>query len=141
MIYNKNYMKIEATVVPRQTKYYETVLEALRALKHATNLELLQGVQKIYPEVSATTIHRVSARLKDRNVIGCAPKTANGAERYDVNPVLHHHFVCSSCSRVCDVPETTEARAVIRQLKSISRECALAGTLTMEGVCNRCIKV
>lgn len=127
-------------VTSRQTKYAKTVLKVLYEVKHATNLELLQEVQKIYPEVSATTIHRVTARLKERGVLSCAPKPRNGSERYDINPAPHHHFTCTECSRICDVPETPEARAVIDQLKDLSGECALAGTLTMRGICKNCVK-
>lgn len=133
-------MNVKTTVLPRQTKYARTVLEALQELTHATNLELLMEVQKIYPEVSATTIHRVSARLKERGVIGCAPKPTSGSERYDINPKPHHHFMCVTCSSICDVPETPEARVVIDQLKELSGECALAGTLTMRGICKKCVK-
>lgn len=126
------------TVTSRQTKYSEAVLEVLQALQHATNLELLREVQKIYPEVSPTTIHRVSARLKERNKIGCAPKTANGSERYDVNPRPHHHFVCSNCSRVCDMPDTAEAKDIINRLEKLSDDCAVAGSLAMIGICRSC---
>lgn len=128
------------TVTPRQTKYAKAVLEAMHELKHATNYELLQEVQSIYPEVSATTIHRVSARLKVRGVLSCAPMPASGSERYDINPEPHHHFMCVRCSRICDLPETPEARAVIHQLKELSGECAIARTLTMRGVCKECVK-
>lgn len=124
----------------RQTKYAMAVLSALRELKHATNLDLLEEIRKSYPAVSATTIHRVTARLKDRGVIGCAPKSADGSERYDINPIPHHHFVCTSCSRICDVPDTDEARTVMYQLKNLNEECAIAGTLTMQGICKRCVK-
>lgn len=129
-----------STINPRQTKYAKAVLEVLQELKHATNLELLQEVQKMYPEVSATTIHRVSARLKERGVLSCAPKSSNGSERYDISPEPHHHFMCVSCSRICDVPETPEARAAIDQLKELSGECAIAGTLIMRGICKKCTK-
>lgn len=133
---------MEATkpVTSRQTKYATAVMQVLQELKHATNLELLHEVQKEYPEVSATTVHRVTARLKERDIIGCASKPTNGSERYDINPKPHHHFMCIHCSRICDVPETVEARVVINQLKELSGECALAGTLTMRGVCKRCVK-
>lgn len=133
-------MEAVKSSVSRQTKYATAVLKALQLMKHATNLELLKEVQKDYPEVSATTVHRVSARLKERGIIGCAPKPTNGSERYDINPSPHHHFMCVKCSGICDVPETTEARAVINQLKELSGECALAGTLTMRGICKRCVK-
>lgn len=133
-------MEIIKNTATRQTKYATAVMEVLQVLEHATNLELLHEVQKEYPEVSATTVHRVTARLKERGIIGCAPKPTNGSERYDVHPKPHHHFMCVQCSRICDVAETTEARAVIDQIKELSGECALAGTLTMRGVCKRCVK-
>lgn len=122
----------------RQTKYATAVLDTLQELKHATNAQILESVQQKYLEVSATTIHRVTARLKTQGIIGCAPRPADGSERYDITPVPHHHFVCTKCSRVCDVPETKEARLVIEQLKDLSGECALAGTLTLSGICKKC---
>lgn len=122
----------------RQTKYVTAVYEVLRELNHATNLELLQHVQLIYPEVSATTIHRVTARLKERGIIGRAPKPADGSERYDISTAPHHHFMCSNCSGICDMPETEEASRVVSQLKNLSRQCAFAGTLTLSGICIKC---
>lgn len=132
-------MKTSTITTARQTKYATAVFKALQNLEHATNLELLQKVQELYPEVSVTTIHRVTARLKERGIIGCAPKPTSGAERYDINPMPHHHFMCVSCGRICDVPVTPEASVIINQLKGISQDCALAGTLTMQGVCRRCV--
>lgn len=131
---------METVVKPkaRQTKYATAIYEILHELKHATNLELLQRVRLIYPEVSATTIHRVTSRLKERGVIGCAPKPADGSERYDIASKPHHHFMCVNCSGICDVPETEEASRVISQLKDLSGQCALAGTLTLSGVCKKC---
>lgn len=122
----------------RQTKYATAVYETLQELKHATNGEILDSVQEKYPEVSATTIHRVTARLKLRGLIGYAPKPANGSERYDITAEPHHHFMCATCSGVCDVPETKDARRVIEQLKDLSGECALVGTLTLSGICKKC---
>lgn len=128
-----------AALTSRQTKYATIVFDTLKDLKHATNAQILTSVQQVYPEVSATTIHRVTARLKSRGVIGCAPKPTDGSERYDITPQPHHHFMCVKCSGICDVPETKEARLVIEQLKELSGECALAGTLTLRGVCKKCV--
>jgi Fur family transcriptional regulator, peroxide stress response regulator len=122
----------------RQTKYATAVVGALRNLEHATNKQLLDEVKQLFPEVSATTIHRVTARLKDRGLIGCAPRPANGAERFDATPEPHNHFMCVSCERVCDVPDSSEARSVMEQIKALSGDCALAGTLTLKGVCRAC---
>lgn len=125
----------------RQTKYVQAVLDSLQDLHHATNLELWRIVRNTYPEVSTTTIHRVSKRLKERGTIGCAPKLADGSERYDVNPRPHHHFMCIKCDRTCDVPDTLEIQKITDRLKNISRECALAGPLTMQGICQKCIHI
>lgn len=124
----------------RQTRYVIAILDALRQRSHATNLEILGDLRQAYPMVSATTVHRVTARLADRKIIAHAPKSADGSERYDITPQPHHHFVCSSCGRVCDVPETDEAGALISALKRLSGECAIAGTLTLYGTCRNCVK-
>jgi Fur family transcriptional regulator, peroxide stress response regulator len=131
-------MKLATKPQARQTKYATAVYEILQEMKHATNLELLLKVQSQYPEVSATTIHRVTTRLKERGLIGCAPKPTNGSERYDITAEPHHHFVCANCSGICDLPETEEASQIIRQLKNLSDQCAFAGTLTLSGICTKC---
>lgn len=128
----------EATT-SRQTKYTSVVLEALKLLKHATNSQILDIVQQAYPEVSITTIHRVTARLAARGVIAHAPKTSTAEERYDIDPVPHHHFMCNICDRLCNVAETEQSRAAVDLLGSMSRRCKLAGMVTVQGVCEDCV--
>lgn len=132
---------ITNTLEARQTKYVQAMSVALKKLGHATNLELLREVQKTYPEVSATTVHRVTARLKIRGLITSAPKPANGAERYDSNLEPHHHFMCMKCARLCDVPNTPAAKVAIKQLEQLSGDCAAAGSLTMQGTCKLCVQL
>lgn len=138
MIYNNSHMGILSTT-SRQTRYVNAVYGALQELKHSTNLELQHEVQKTYPEVSATTVHRVSGRLKERGLIGTAPKPANGSERYDSSVKLHHHFMCIKCGRLCDVPDTPEGQIAIKQLAKLSRDCAISGSLTLQGICKKCV--
>ena len=126
--------------VSRQTKYAAIVIDALAEQTHATNAELLEVAQRAYPEVSATTIHRVTARLKERGLIGCAPKTMSGAERYDIRTDPHHHFMCQACGAVCDMPDTDELGSILRKLQTLSEECELAGMMTLQGVCKKCTK-
>lgn len=133
-------MEVAIEKKTRQTKYAKEVYGALSLLQHATNLEIQNEVRKIFPEVSATTIHRVTARLREQGLIGSAPKTDDGAERYDISPTQHHHFMCEKCDMVCDVPETEGATRVLRQLKELSGQCAIAGSLTMRGLCKSCAK-
>jgi Fe2+ or Zn2+ uptake regulation protein len=70
----------------RQTKYATAVYDVLCELKHATNLQISEAVRLTYPGLSATTIHRATARLKTRGLISCALKPTDGSERYDITP-------------------------------------------------------
>lgn len=133
-------MQVVSAKKTRQTKYAKEVYDVLVLLGHASNLEIQREVQKTFPEVSATTIHRVTARLKEQGMIGSAPMTANGAERYDATTEPHHHFMCENCEVVCDVPDTDKSRDVMMQLKKLSGQCEIAGSLTMRGLCKACAR-
>lgn len=124
----------------RQTKYTSAVREVLEQLGHGTNRQIWEIVSRDYPEVSLTTIHRVTARLKTQGVIGCAPKTSKAEERYDANPTPHHHFMCSVCDRLCDFSESQQARTAIESLGELSGDCWLAEMVTLQGVCKKCAK-
>ena len=137
MSYNKTMPTVQ-TITPRQTRYATAIAHALAKRGHATNAELLADIRSDFPEVSSTTVHRVTGRLKDRGIIGAAPATASGAERFDASPDPHHHFMCSMCSNICDIPQTNESTHVMQQLKELSGKCAIAGTLTMLGTCHGC---
>lgn len=76
-------MVLKQTIAPtsRQTKYSDAVLEALAVYRHATNGQILDFVKQLYPEVSVTTVHRITARA--RSVALCMRKTmAAEAVRY-----------------------------------------------------------
>lgn len=122
----------------RQTKYTSAVLQALEALKHATNSQIHDLVKQIHPEVSVTTIHRVTSRLAERGVIARAPKTSTAEERYDTDPTPHHHFMCSTCDRLCDIVENEASRTAVDLLGTMSRRCKLAGMVTIQGACEDC---
>jgi Fur family peroxide stress response transcriptional regulator len=133
-------MLTEREITPRQTRYVTTITNALATRGHATNAELLGDIRSEFPEVSITTVHRVTSRLKARGIIGAAPSAASGAERFDTNPMPHHHFMCGQCGSVCDIPQTNEALKVMHQLKELSGRCAIAGMLTMQGTCLDCAR-
>ena len=136
-------MVLKQTIAPtsRQTKYSDAVLEALAVYRHATNGQILDFVKQLYPEVSVTTVHRITARLKERSIIACAPKTMAAEERYDIDPVPHHHFMCINCDRLCNVPENEQSRTAVDLLGTMSRRCKFAGMVTLQGVCEDCDKI
>jgi Fur family transcriptional regulator, peroxide stress response regulator len=124
-----------AVVVPRTTKYCLAIETALSRRGHATNSELHEILLSMYPEISATTIHRATARLSARGSIRSAPSSLDGAMRYDSNPLPHDHFMCTHCGTLqdIDVKET-----VVQLLKTAIRDCDVSGRLVISGRCKDC---
>ena len=120
----------------RQTKYCKALSAALLELGHATNNELLLQLRRSYPELSATTVHRASARLASRGEISIAPAARDGAMRYDANLKAHDHFLCSSCDQLKDVDVKDKLNTI---LDNSICDCQISGRLTINGLCSSCI--
>lgn len=119
----------------RETKYCNTIRMVMKYLGHATNAEILHDVQRIFPGVSATTIHRATARLASRGELQTAPPDKQGAMRYDITVKPHDHFVCVRCDMVRDIDIADE---VIPIIESRLGGCGIAGNITIAGVCQAC---
>lgn len=127
----------QAATQTRQTKYCDAIESALAVLGHATNAELIEVLRQQFPDVSATTVHRASARLAERGVIGVAPPTKDGSMRYDAIIRPHDHFICSSCGIIRDTDVKDE---VVPLLEAAIDGCAISGRLTISGMCKQCNK-
>lgn len=125
------------TINRRMTKYTNDIVNILREKQHATNAEIAQQLRLLYPEVSDTTVHRVTQRLQEDGVIGLAPKTQHGCLRYDTLPHLHDHFVCSNCDNLRDITISDDVR---EQIKCQIGDCLFDGSLTIAGTCKECQK-
>lgn len=124
------------TTVDRTTRYVTAVREVLNKMGHASNTEILDNVKELYPSVSATTIHRVTARLLERGEIRLAPTKKDNAMRFDGNATLHDHFMCTICEQLRD---TVFDQSIRRQIeKLISDGCSISGDLTVTGICKNC---
>lgn len=121
----------------RQTKYCNAIERAIAIAGHATNAELLATLRDTFPDVSATTVHRATARLAERRIIAIAPSTRDGSMRYDANTAPHDHFQCSSCGILRD---TNVKDKVIPILESSIGDCTISGQLTITGTCKQCAK-
>ena len=119
----------------RQTKYTQAVIDCLNAGKHLSNNQLLERLRLTFPEISATTVHRITLRLSQRGVIGLAPATINGFLRYDANIKPHDHFVCLECDQIKDLDIKQN---VMPYLKAELNDCDLKGRITISGVCRMC---
>jgi len=128
---------MDSAIAVRQTKYCTDIKMQLKKIGHATNAELLYILQKSYPTLSATTVHRATARLAARGVIGLAPSGKDGSIRYDANPLPHDHFLCDSCGLLID---TNIKNSIIPILKSSIDDCEVSGNLTVSGKCKKCMQ-
>lgn len=131
-------MSGEPVTLDRTTKYVTSVMELMREVGHATNAELLSMLRKKYPTLSATTIHRVTARLLDHGELQLGPSAHDGSMRYDVNTEPHDHFVCAQCGLVRDA----RLGAIVRPLieAEVGGGCQISGSLTVSGLCKMCHK-
>ena len=131
------YGYMNTVTAPRQTKYSTAIEETLRLVGHATNAELLAHLRFNYPDLSATTVHRATARLASRGAIAVAPATPDGSMRYDINTEPHDHFLCSSCGLLRDAYVKAQVTPI---LESAIAGCSIAGQLTISGICKTCMR-
>jgi Fur family transcriptional regulator, peroxide stress response regulator len=126
-------------IAQRQTKYCQAIESMLETLGHATNAELLRSLREVYPDVSATTVHRATARLASRGSISQAPPAADGSMRYDANTTPHDHFMCRKCGVLRDTDVKDKVVPILEA--SIGGDCHISGRITISGVCKKCKEV
>lgn len=119
----------------RETKYCRAIRRALSETGHATNAQLHAALLAEYPQLSATTIHRATARLAARGTIATAPPTQDGVMRYDTNTTPHDHFSCRHCGILRDAHLTEVATDMLR---SEIPDCEISGPLLISGICSKC---
>ena len=120
----------------RETKYCNTIRMVVEYRGHATNAEILSDVRRVFPSISATTIHRATARLAVRGELGHAPSDSKGAMRYDTNLTAHDHFMCVRCGKLLDIDVANDVIPIIeRQLEP----CEVVGNITVSGLCGCCL--
>ncbi|MGE3288146.1 MAG: Fur family transcriptional regulator [Pseudonocardia sp.] len=87
----------------RMTPQRQLVLDAVRALGHATPEQICARVQESAPAVNITTIYR-TLDLMDR--IGLVRHThlGHGAPNYSAEEHQHVHLVCHRCGTVVEAP-------------------------------------
>lgn len=128
------------TVLPtktRESKYCRLLRSILGRGGHWTNAQLLDELRAPYPHLSATTIHRITARLAERGEIRQAPQTHDGAVRYEARLKEHDHFMCAQCDAIHDIQVSG---AVIESLQQTIAGCNPSGPMIIQGLCGNCQK-
>lgn len=127
---------MEAAVATRLTKYCRAIENALGKLGHATNNDILAELRKSYPDLSATTVHRATARLASRGTIAVAPPAQDGSMCYDTNISPHDHFMCTVCGLLRDTDIKDKITPLLET--SIGEGCSISGQLIISGTCKKC---
>lgn len=121
----------------RQTKYTTAVKDAVTTLGHATNQDIREYLVGRGHTVSATTVHRVTARLHQNKDIGLGPSAQDGSMRYDAKAELHDHFVCDGCDQIRDVEISHVVKPMLREQLD---GCRIGGNVALHGMCKVCVK-
>jgi Fur family transcriptional regulator, ferric uptake regulator len=87
----------------RMTPQRQLVLDAVRALGHATPEQICGEVQSAAPAVNITTIYR-TLDLLERIGIVRHTHLGHGAPTYSEQEHQHVHLVCHSCGSVTEIP-------------------------------------
>ncbi len=87
----------------RMTPQRQLVLDAVRALGHATPEQICAEVQAVAPAVNITTVYRTLDLLER---IGMVRHThlGHGAPTYSEQEHQHVHLVCHTCGSVTEIP-------------------------------------
>lgn len=122
----------------RTTKYMTAVRDCMNRMGHATNTELLDELRAEFPDLSATTVHRITARMVDRGELRLAPSGRDNVMRFDANLAPHDHFMCEHCGLLRDA----QLRDILGSMveKAIGDGCSISGSLTVSGTCRACHK-
>ncbi|MBK0421311.1 transcriptional repressor [Leucobacter sp. CSA2] len=110
------------------------VISALHRLGHASNLALHEELATELPELSLTSLHRITARLSEAGKIGTVPSDGRTIV-LDARPEPHDHFACVSCGGIVDIELPAATLAAIQQ--QLGAHLAEAG-LVVRGRCAAC---
>lgn len=118
----------------RNTYQTAVVIKAVKKLNHTTNRQLWNVVKQDIPDITLTSIHRITQRLRLEGYVGCLP-TFNGENVIDANPLSHSHFLCRQCNKVENIViNESIIKSIHNQLNHISNN----GILLIVGNCCDC---
>jgi Fur family peroxide stress response transcriptional regulator len=120
----------------RLTPQTRAVLHWVRRLGHAANSELLQCLLPGFPELTATTVHRITNRLVEAGEIARGP-TLGGGTTLDANLAPHDHFHCTNCGGIRDI---FVSDAIFEDLQAQLGENLVRRGLLVTGSCEACLK-
>ncbi|MEM1242321.1 MAG: Fur family transcriptional regulator [Cyanobacteria bacterium P01_H01_bin.26] len=119
-------------VTPQRFAVYANLLART---DHPTAEQILSDVNKDVPTSSQATIY---SSLQALRAVGLVREVLleEGVRRYDANVAAHHHFRCTECGAIEDIPweqfQAIDTKQLRPGLKVDNYE------ITVHGVCDRC---
>jgi len=121
---------------PQRIAIYETLLPR----KDHPSVEVLyKEIRNKFPSISLNTVYTALESLWHAGLIQRID-VGNGRVRYDGNPRMHAHVVCTRCLRVDDLPQPSENTMLnlTREAADVSQYRITASTLFFYGHCPEC---
>lgn len=120
-------------VTPQRFAVYANLLARS---DHPTAEQMLKDMNLNSPISSQATIYSSLQVLREVGLVR-EVLLEEGISRYDANMEKHHHFLCSNCGAIEDIPanqfEVLDLSRLRPGLKAESYE------ITVSGVCDRCV--
>jgi Fur family transcriptional regulator, peroxide stress response regulator len=119
----------------RKTPQTLLIRKLLEERGHATNQDLAAEARKIFPQITNTTIHRITTRLVSAGMAAYAP-SLHDVKVIDANIKPHDHFICQGCGRTVDINLSDEAFNSLQ--KQLPGKLSRRGVL-VAGTCEPCL--
>jgi Fur family ferric uptake transcriptional regulator len=123
----------------RLTPQRELVLQAVRALGHATPEEVAERVKESHPGINLSTVYRNLETLENVGLVQHTHLGHGGATYHAAEELTHLHLVCGECGSVGDAPIESAASFVNELLDNYGFKTDVTH-FAIYGRCAQCVK-
>lgn len=130
--------------IRRMQRKYSRQREAIKEFlagrtDHPTADTVYTCLREQYPNISLGTVYRNLTLLTEMGEI-MKITTGEGADRFDANVQRHHHFICTSCQSVYDLPGMGNIDSVMDTAAASCKGTIDTYRINFYGTCEHCLK-
>ena len=123
----------------RLTPQRDLVLQAVRALGHATPEEIAERVRQTHPSINLSTVYRNLDTLENVGLVQHTHLGHGGATYHASEELNHLHLVCEKCGAIGDAPLEVAA-SFVQQLSDDYGFKTDVTHFAISGLCAACSK-
>ena len=124
----------------RYSRQREAILSNLRSRSDHPSADMVyDDLRRDYPNISLGTVYRNLTLLTEMGEI-MKITTGEGADRFDANVQRHHHFICTSCQSVYDLPGMGNIDSVMDTAAASCKGTIDTYRINFYGTCEHCLK-